>query len=97
MMSSKRSARTAASVAHALRFQLEHADGVAALEHLVVRSSSQRQLGEIDVDPRALEQSTARCSTVSVLRPRKSNFTSPAGSTYFMLNCVTGMSERGSR
>ena len=35
--------------------------------------------------------------TVSVLRPRKSNFTSPAFSTYFMLNWVAGMSERGSR
>jgi hypothetical protein len=36
-------------------------------------------------------------STVSVFRPRKSNFTSPAFSTSFMLNWVTGMSERGSR
>jgi hypothetical protein len=35
--------------------------------------------------------------TVSVLRPRKSNFTSPACSTHFMLNWVAGMSERGSR
>ena len=29
-------------------------------------------------------------STVSVVRPRKSNFTSPAGSTHFRLNWVTG-------
>ena len=28
--------------------------------------------------------------TVSVLRPRKSNFTSPASSTHFMLNWVAG-------
>ena len=40
---------------------------------------------------------TARSSTVSVLRPRKSNFTRPAGSTHFMLNCVTGISDFGSR
>ena len=30
-------------------------------------------------------------STVRVFSPRKSNFTSPAFSTNFMLNCVTGM------
>ena len=36
-------------------------------------------------------------TTVIVFKPRKSNFTSPACSTYFILNCVTGMSERGSR
>ena len=36
-------------------------------------------------------------STVSVFRPRKSNFTSPAGSTYFMLNCVAGIVDCGSR
>ena len=47
--------------------------------------------------PRLAMNSTAFCSTVSVFRPRKSNFTSPAVSTYFMLNCVTGISERGSR
>ena len=47
--------------------------------------------------PRRLSSFTARSSTVSVLRPRKSNFTSPACSTHFMLNWVTGMSERGSR
>ena len=32
-----------------------------------------------------------RSSTVSVFRPRKSNFTRPAGSTHFMLNWVAGM------
>ena len=41
--------------------------------------------------------SSALVSTVSVFSPRKSNFTSPACSTSFMLNWVTGMSERGSR
>ena len=39
----------------------------------------------------------AMSSVVSVLRPRKSNFTRPAGSTHFSEYCVTGMSERGSR
>ena len=34
--------------------------------------------------------------TVSVFRPRKSNFTRPAGSTHFMLNWVAGMSDFGS-
>jgi hypothetical protein len=34
--------------------------------------------------------------TVKVFRPRKSNFTSPALSTHFMLNWVAGSSERGS-
>ena len=47
--------------------------------------------------PRAFSSSTARCSTVSVFRPRKSNFTRPAFSTYFMLNWVAGSVERGSR
>ena len=39
----------------------------------------------------------ARWITVKVLRPRKSNFTSPALSTHFMLNWVAGRLERGSR
>jgi hypothetical protein len=47
--------------------------------------------------PRRRSASPPSSSTVSVFRPRKSNFTSPASSTFFMLNCVTGMSERGSR
>ena len=42
--------------------------------------------------PRLRTSATAVCSTVSVLRPRKSNFTRPAGSTHFMLNWVTGIS-----
>ncbi len=46
---------------------------------------------------RCLSSFTAVSSTVSVLRPRKSNFTSPAASTHFMLNWVTGMSDFGSR
>ena len=40
---------------------------------------------------------TAVVSVVSVFRPRKSNFTSPACSTHFMLNWLTFMPERGSR
>ena len=39
---------------------------------------------------RAPIRSQAFSITVSVLRPRKSNFTSPAGSTHFMLNWVAG-------
>ncbi len=47
--------------------------------------------------PRRRSSFTATSSTVSVFRPRKSNFTRPAGSTHFMLNWVTGMSDFGSR
>ena len=47
--------------------------------------------------PRLRTKRTAVSSTVSVLRPRKSNFTRPAGSTHFMLNWVTGMIDFGSR
>ena len=43
--------------------------------------------------PLARTRSTARRSTVSVFRPRKSNFTSPACSTHFMLNWVTGIAD----
>ena len=49
------------------------------------------------VTPRCFSRSTAFWITVSVFSPRKSNLTSPASSTHFMLNCVAGMSERGSR
>ncbi len=47
--------------------------------------------------PRLRISRTAMSSTVRVFRPRKSNFTSPACSTHFMLNWVTFMPERGSR
>ena len=47
--------------------------------------------------PRGFRRSSAFWMTVSVFRPRKSNFTSPASSTHFMLYWVAGMSERGSR
>ena len=47
--------------------------------------------------PRLASSFTAVASVVSVFRPRKSNFTSPAGSTHFMLNWVAGMSDFGSR
>ena len=98
MMSPKLVGRTAGERApHAFRFQLEHADRVAALEQFVDRLVVPRQRVEIDVDAALGEQRAAFCSTDSVLRPRKSNFTSPAASTYFMSNWVTGMSERGSR
>ena len=47
--------------------------------------------------PRVASSFTAVASVVSVFSPRKSNFTNPAGSTHFMLNCVAGMSDFGSR
>ena len=47
--------------------------------------------------PRCASSFTAVASVVRVLSPRKSNFTSPAGSTHFMLNWVAGMSDFGSR
>ena len=45
--------------------------------------------------PRRASRSIAFWITVSVFRPRKSNFTRPAASTHFMLNWVAGMSDRG--
>ena len=48
----------------------------------------------VDVEVRAAWARISFCAlsiTVSVLRPRKSNLTSPAGSTHFMLNWVAGM------
>ena len=44
-----------------------------------------------------LISATAFCSTVSVLRPRKSNFTRPAASTSFQLYWVMGKLDLGSR
>ena len=82
---------------HAFGFQLEHADRVAALEQLVDRRIVPGQRGEIDADAALGEQALACFRTDKVFSPRKSNFTSPAASTYFMSNWVTGMSERGSR
>ena len=83
---------------HARAFHLEHADRLAARHHLVGFGVVERQIGEIDVDAApACTSLTARSSTVSVFRPRKSNFTRPAGSTHFMLNWVTGISDFGSR
>ena len=40
----------------------------------------------------SLRELTVFLITVSVLRPKKSNFTSPAFSDHFMSNCVTGIS-----
>ena len=85
-------------LAHAGTFHLEHADHLAARQHLVgLRRRRAECVARSISMPRRRISSTARSSTVSVFRPRKSNFTSPACSTYFMLNWVTGMSERGSR
>ena len=83
---------------HALTFHLEHADHVAARQHVVGLGVVERQSSARSTSmPRCFSSFTATSSTVSVFRPRKSNFTSPAGSTHFMLNWVTGMSDFGSR
>ena len=77
---------------HALTFHLEHADRLAARQHLVGLLVVERDAPRGRSRCRACARSaTAVSSTVSVLRPRKSNFTRPAGSTHFMLNWVTGM------
>ena len=49
-----------------------------------------------NVMPRSASKSMQFWITVRVFRPRKSNLTSPAASTHFMLNWVAGMSDRGS-
>ena len=98
-MSSKRSgAHVDQRAAHALPFHLEHADRLAARQHLVGLRVVERDSQQVDVDAAPRRPARPRVSsTVSVFRPRKSNFTSPACSTHFMLNWVTGMSELGSR
>ncbi len=83
---------------HALAFNLEHADHVAARQHLV--ALARRRAAAVARSTsilRCFSSFTATSSTVSVFRPRKSNLTRPAGSTHFMLNWVTGMSDFGSR
>ena len=85
-------------LAHAGAFELEHADRLAATKHLVSLFVIERDLVDLHHDTaRGAEASRKFDSVVSVLRPRKSNFTSPAGSTHFMLNWVAGMSDFGSR
>ena len=51
----------------------------------------------ISDDPASRSIAPAWSSTVSVLRPSRSNFTSPDISAYFIENWVAGISERGSR
>ena len=83
---------------HALTFHLEHADHIAAGQHLVDwRHRRSRSVARSTWMSRCLSSLQATSSTVSVFRPRKSNLTRPAGSTHFMLNWVTGMSDLGSR
>ena len=64
-------------------------DGEPRLQEMRARSTSMPLL--------CLSSSSARCRIVSVVSPRKSNFTSPACSTYFMLYWVTSVSVFGSR
>ena len=83
---------------HALTFNLEHADGFAARQHLVGLGVVERQVRQIDIDAAAFDEFYGEFDTLlSVFRPRKSNFTRPAGSTHFMSNWVTGMFDFGSR
>ena len=85
-------------IAHARTFELEHADRVALPEH--VDRSRHRRSGILSISNAGSRTRMSFCAlsmTVSVLRPRKSNLTSPAFSTYFMLNWVAGSDERGSR
>ena len=85
-------------LAHAGAFHLEHADHLAAATACRRSSGRRAASGRASTSmSRRVINFTAPSSTVSVFRPRKSNLTSPACSTYFMLNWVTGMSERGSR
>ena len=85
-------------VAHAGAFHLEHPDRSRASQKLEGLAVVERQVGEIERNAARRQQfGRSAASTVKVLRPRKSNLTSPAGSTHFMLNWVAGMSERGSR
>ncbi len=64
---------------------------------IITSGSSQVSASRSTAIPRLPRSCSAFLRTDSVFRPRKSNFTKPAPSTYFMSNCVTGMSERGSR
>ena len=83
---------------HARAFQLEHADRFRARQQVVGFLVVERDGGEIDRRCRAASPARPRSAAPSsVFRPRKSNFTSPACSTHFMLNWVTGMSDFGSR
>ena len=63
-------------------------------QHLVGRHVIQRQAVEVG---RVRQEAMARCKMVSVVRPRKSNFTKPACSTYFIEYWVTSVSDFGSR
>src|SRR6266436_4063136 len=80
-----------------LQDRLEHGVQIFRLLVAVLGASSSGSLARLSSTPRRLNSFTARSSTVRVFSPRKSNFTSPAGSTHFMLNWVTGMSDFGSR
>ena len=83
---------------HALTFQLEDAHRLGARQHGVGLFVVERDRREIDLDAALAQRARPPFrSTVSVLRPRKSNFTSPACSTHFMLNWVTGILDFGSR
>ena len=62
----------------------------------VVSSSSGILDRSISIPRRAIK-SVARCNTVNVFSPKKSNLTKPAFSAHFIVNCVTGISDRGSR
>jgi hypothetical protein len=83
-------------LAHALTFDLEHADRLAARS--IRRSSHRRAAGARSIfDRRARMSLTARRRDGQRLEAKEVELHQARGSTHFMLNWVTGMSERGSR
>ena len=85
-------------LAHARAFNLEHADHLAARQHRVGSLRRRAECGRGRSRCRAGGSAAPRVRARSASSGRGSR-TSPArpASTYFMLNWVTGMSERGSR
>ena len=82
-------------VAHALAFQLEHPAGIAFLQHLEGARSSSGRRSRSTVISRPFRKFSARRRMVSVVRPRKSNFTRPG--LLDVLHRVLGDQEIGFR
>jgi hypothetical protein len=84
---------------HPFGFQLEHADRVAALEQGIDILVVPFERIEIDVArPRSRDQVGApSLQHRQRLQAKEVELHQAGASTYFMSNCVTGMSERGSR
>ena len=82
---------------HTRTFHLEHADCLAARQRVVGLRVVERHLGQIEIDAATPHQLDRAVEDGELVSPRKSNFTRPAGSTHFILNWVTGISDLGSR